>query len=211
MSADPDDPAIVDTEQRLRAIVRAPSGMVVDKELDHIDAFARAFIEHSPFFVMATSGEHGRVDATPRGDPAGFVKVLDERHMLIPERKGNNRVDSMRNIVVNPHVGTIFFIPGRTDTLRVNGRATITSNQQLLAPLAIRDKTPKLSIIVETEEVFFQCAAALNRSKLWEHEAWPDPSVVASLGTAIVEQAKLDDVSARELDEGLEEWNSNPY
>jgi hypothetical protein len=202
---------LVTTEERLREIVRAPRGYVVDKELDHIDRFARAFIEHSPFLVMATSGEEGRIDATPRGDPAGFVRVLDDKRMLIPERQGNNRVDSMRNILVNPHVGTIFFIPGRTDTLRVNGRATITSDRELLAPFAIKNKVPKLGILVEAEEVFFQCAAALNRSRLWHHEEWPDPSVVSTLGTAIVEQTNMTDVTAQELDADLEEWNANPY
>jgi hypothetical protein len=201
---------IVDTEERLRQIVRAPRGYVVDKELDHIDRFARAFIEHSPFFVMATADGQGKLDATPRGDPAGFVQVLEDGRLLLPERQGNNRVDSMRNILANPHVGMIFFIPPRTDTLRVNGRATLTSDPELLAPLAIKGKAPKLAIIVEPEEVFFQCAAALNRSRLWAHEEWPDPSVVATLGTAIVEQTGLE-MTADELDANLEEWNANPY
>lgn len=201
---------VVRTVDELRAIIRAPRGMVVEKELDHIDRFARDFIEHSPFFVLSTSDAEGRLDATPRGDPAGFVQVLDDKRLLIPERSGNNRVDSMLNILANPHVGTIFFIPGRTDTLRVNGRATITSDQELLAPHAIRNRVPKVGIIVEAQEVFFQCAAALNRSKLWAHEDWPDPSVVATLGTALVEQTNVEE-TAEELDKGLEEWNNDPY
>jgi hypothetical protein len=200
----------VRTEERLREIVRAPRGYVVDKELDHIDAFARAFIEHSPFFVMATADADGRLDATPRGDPAGFVQVLADGRLLLPERQGNNRVDSMRNIIENPHVGMIFFIPPRTDTLRVNGRASLTSDAEILGPLAIKGKAPKMGIVVEPEEVFFQCAAALNRSRLWVHEEWQDPSVVATLGTAIVEQTGLE-ISAAELDADLEEWNENPY
>ena len=202
---------VVGTEDELRSIVSAPTGYVVDKELDHIDQFARAFIAHSPFFVLATADADGRLDATPRGDPPGFVHVLDDKHLLIPDRKGNHRVDSMRNILSNPRVGTLFLIPGREDSLRINGRATITSDPDLLAPLEFKGKPPKLGILVEAEEVFFQCAAALNRSHLWKSEHWPDPSSVVSLGTALIEQAKMEGVTAEELDEGLEGWNANPY
>lgn len=208
-STDPRLDHTVGSEDALREIIPAPSGFVLEKELDHLDRFAQAFIALSPMVILATSGADGRADSTPRGDPPGFVQVLDEKHLVIPDRPGNKRLDSMRNILSNPHVGSLFLIPGRGDTLRVNGKASITSDEELLRDFAIRGKVPKVGLLVEVEEVFFHCAAAFKRSQLWNVEHWPDTSALASLGTALVEQTselRAEGVTGAQLDEDLKDW-----
>jgi PPOX class probable FMN-dependent enzyme len=196
-------------EDELREIVGTPGGFVVSKELDHVDRFARAFIEHATLMIMATAGADGRADATPRGGEPGFVQVLDEKRIFIPERKGNKRADSMVNILANPHVGTLIMIPGREDTLRLNGRASITKDPELLQLGAVNGKMPGVGILVEVEEVFFHCAASLRRSRAWDPSRWPDASNVASLGEALKEQTPtdLEDETPEAINEGLEEWN----
>jgi PPOX class probable FMN-dependent enzyme len=158
---------------------------------------------------MATADAGGRADATPRGGDPGFVQVLDEKRIFIPERKGNKRADSMVNILSNPHVGTLIMIPGREDTLRVNGRAFITKDPELLKLGAVNGKLPGVGILVEVQEVFFHCAASLRRSAAWDPSRWPDSSAVASLGEALKEQtpADLEGETREEIDQGLEEWN----
>jgi hypothetical protein len=205
------DVNVISAEDELREVVRAPSGYVVSKEQDRLDSFTRAFIELSPFMVLATSDADGRADSTPRGDPPGFVKVLSDDLLLIPDRKGNNRLDSMRNILTNPHAGTLFMIPGRKESLRVNGRATITRDQSLLEMCELNGRVPKLGILLEVEEVFFQCGASIAHSGAWDPSTWPDTSLLATIGQALKEQAAADlvDVDVEELDQDLEEWNSN--
>ncbi|MGC5198787.1 MSMEG_1061 family FMN-dependent PPOX-type flavoprotein, partial [Aphanothece microscopica] len=136
------------------------------KQLDHIDEFARLFIGRSPFLVMATAGEAGDCDASPRGDAPGFVMVLDEKRLLIPDRPGNNRVDSLQNLTRNPRIGLLFFVPGVLETLRVNGRVAMVSDTALLERLAAHERLPKSAIEVTVEEVFFHCGKALKRSAL---------------------------------------------
>src|SRR5205814_4961602 len=135
------------------------------KERGVLDEQCRAFIARSPFLLLATSGASGRCDVSPKGDPPGFVVVLDEHRLAIPDRLGNKRLDGMRNILENPHVGLIFLIPGREETLRVNGRASIVRDVELLTRLAAQGKLPQLAIAVETEEVFFHCPKAFRRSE----------------------------------------------
>src|SRR5881296_1888868 len=135
---------IVTSEQDLREIVGVPSPRAIQKERPTLDSHCRAFIARSPFLLMATSGRDGRCDVSPKGDVPGFVLVLDERRLVIPDRPGNKRLDGMRNILENPHVGLIFLIPGREETLRVNGRAWIVRDEEILAKLSARDKLPQL-------------------------------------------------------------------
>ncbi len=149
----------------LRRIYPEPKGGPVDKQMASLEKHSRRFIELSPFLVLATAG-----DASPKGDPPGFVKVIDDKTILIPDRRGNNRLDSMQNIVDDPQVGVLFFVPGLNETLRVNGRAEITADEALLAPLAVKGKAPKTGILVHIEEVFMHCAKALIRSQLWNPE-----------------------------------------
>ncbi|PYM94217.1 MAG: phosphohydrolase, partial [Candidatus Rokuibacteriota bacterium] len=161
-----------------------------------------------PFLLLATASASGRCDVSPKGDAPGFVHVLDERRLVIPDRPGNKRLDGMRNILENPHVGLIFLIPGREETLRVNGRAWIVRDEEILAKLSARDKLPQLAIAVETEEVFFHCPKAFRRSKLWEPASWPDRDALPTMACVLYEKlqpvGKTLEEYLRESEEGLQ-------
>jgi uncharacterized protein len=172
---------VVASEQELRDLYGQPGERAVAKEQPVLNEDCRAFIAHSPFLVLGTAGADGRCDVSPKGDAPGFVHVLDEHHLVIPDRLGNNRLDGMRNVVENPHVGLIFFIPGREDTLRVNGRARIVRDEALLDRLAVAGKRPVTALLVEVEQCFMHCARAFKRAGLWEPERWPDGSGVRSM------------------------------
>jgi PPOX class probable FMN-dependent enzyme len=193
----------VDDAAQLRALVGEESLVVQKKVLDRLDTFCRDFIALSPFLVLATADREGGVDASPRGDGPGFVEVLDERTLLIPDRRGNNRIDSFRNVLSSPGVGLVFFVPGIPETLRVNGRARMTTDAALLEPLAMQEKAPKLGLIVEVDEAYFHCGKALLRSKLWAQEAQVERSSFPTLGRIVAEQTKA--VDAAEADANLEE------
>ena len=171
----------VSSERELRELYGHPGERAVAKEQPVIDEHCREFIAHAPFLVMGTAGADGRCDVSPKGDAPGFVQVLDEHHLVIPDRLGNNRLDGMCNVVENGHVGLIFFIPGREDTLRVNGRATIARDEALLDRLAVGGKRPVTALVVEVEQCFLHCARAFKRSGLWQPERWPDASSVPSM------------------------------
>ena len=171
----------IDSTAALRALYGQPGERAVAKEQARLDEHTRAFIAHSPFLVLGTAGADGRCDVSPKGDAPGFVHVLDDQHLAIPDRLGNNRLDGLRNVVENPHVGLIFFIPGREDTLRVNGRATISREAALLERLAVNGKPPQTVLVVEVEQAFMHCTRAFKRAGLWNHERWPDASAVPSM------------------------------
>ena len=175
------------TEPELRARFAAPSRLATLKQLDHLDANCRRFIELSPFLCLATARPGGLADNSPRGDAPGFVQVVDERTLLIPDRPGNNRLDSMANIVANPNVGLLFFIPGVTETLRVNGRARIITDPDLLARFEVRGRAPKAAIQVEVAEAFLHCSKALIRARLWEADARIERKVLPTLGRMIAD------------------------
>lgn len=164
------DPHQIRSLDELEALFDTPGEAAIKKEVDHLVPVYRRLIEASPFYVMATEGAGG-LDCSPRGDPAGFVKVLDERHIALPERRGNNRVDSLRNLVEDPRIGLLFLIPGKGETLRVNGRARITTDPALMEKTSMRGKPPQCVIVVEIETVFFQCARALLRARLWDADS----------------------------------------
>jgi len=176
------------TKPDLRALFGAPSELAVKKELPRLDRHARAFIALSPFVVVASADAAGRCDATPRGDAPGFVEVLDDGRLLVPDRRGNNRIDTFQNIAENPHVGLIFMVPGINETLRVNGAASITTEPALLEPLAVQGKMPKAALLVTPEEVYFHCGKALIRSDLWNAEKKVPRSAFPTLGKIIADQ-----------------------
>ncbi len=174
--------AITD-EAALRAVIGGePQAVVASKISDRLNGLTRQFVERAPFVCLATSAPDGSCDVSPRGDPAGFVRILDERTLLLPERPGNRIADSLRNILVNPHVGLLFVIPGVGDTFRVNGRATLTDDAELLASSAVDGKAPKLGILVEVDEAYTQCSKAFIRSDLWNPELQIDRSELPSAG-----------------------------
>jgi uncharacterized protein len=187
----------------LERLYGAPSGAAVEKELDHIHPHYRTLIASSPFVVLATSGPEG-LDISPRGDGAGFVAVEDEKTLLIPDRRGNNRVDSLRNIISNPHVALLFLIPGVGETLRVNGRAMISTAPTLLERFSVGGKLPRSVIVVSVDTVFFQCSRAVFRAKLWDPARQIDRSTLPSLGTMIADISRSR-IDAQKYDSGLYE------
>ncbi|MBI4194235.1 MAG: pyridoxamine 5'-phosphate oxidase family protein [Betaproteobacteria bacterium] len=187
----------------LERLYGAASGAAVEKEIDYLHPHYRTLIAASPFFVLATSGPDG-VDASPRGDAAGFVVVEDEKTLLIPDRRGNNRVDSLRNIISNPHVALLFLIPGVGETLRVNGRALISTAPALLERFSVDGKLPRSVIVVSVDTVFFQCARAVFRARLWDPAQHIDRKSLPSLGT-ILEDISQSRIEAATYDSGLYE------
>jgi uncharacterized protein len=179
---------IVTTEQQLRDVLGRPGKRALLKDQGRLDEHFRAFIASSPFLLLATSNATGQCDVSPKGDEPGFVKVLDETHLAVPDRIGNNRLDGMRNILENGHVGLIFLIPGREDTLRVNGRAWIVQDDDLLDHMIVRGKRPPFAIGVEVEEAFMHCPRAFMRAGLWKPESWPDPNAVPSMSRMLWDQ-----------------------
>lgn len=165
---------IVSSKTRLREIIKAPDTLVLDKVIDRMDIHVRTFIAHCPYVVISTADADGRCDASPRGGEPGFIKIIDERRFLIPESIGNRRADSISNILDNPFVGMLFLIPGYEETLRVNGRATITEDRGLLSECSVNGRTPDIGIGVTIDDCYLHCAKASIRSSLWNPMGWPD-------------------------------------
>ena len=162
---------VIQNETALREIIGgSPTDVVVSKIADHLNALTRQFIERSPFLCVATSRPDGGLDVSPRGDPAGFVRILDERTLLIPDRPGNRIADTLTNLLADPRIALLFLIPGVGDSFRVNGRARIVEDPELLAASEVNGKIPKLGIVVDIEEAYTQCSKALIRSDLWNSE-----------------------------------------
>ncbi len=175
----------------LRAHMGAMTPLSERKVLPALDHHCRTFIALSPFLVLASADRDGRADASPRGDPPGFVQVLDDRTLLLPDRPGNNRVDSFANILTSPGVGLIFFVPGIDETLRVNGTARLSTDGDALAGSSVAGKMPRTGLVVTISEVFFHCAKALRRARLWDPAAQVERSSFPSLGRIIAEQTRL--------------------
>ncbi len=171
----------IDSEEALRALYGPAGEASLTKEVPSLTPEYRALVEASPFCVLATSGPEG-LDATPRGDPPGFLRVLDEKTLLIPDRRGNNRIDSLLNIVRDPRVALLILVPGVSETLRVNGRGRITTDPALLEPAAMDGKVPVTGLVITVESVYFQCAKALVRSRLWDPAAQRDRSELPTPG-----------------------------
>jgi PPOX class probable FMN-dependent enzyme len=196
---------LVTSVRELQDLLGEPSELAIRKELSALDEHFRTFIARSPFLLLASAGASGRCDVSPKGDAPGFVRVLDDKHLVIPDRPGNRRFDGMRNILENPHVGLIFLIPGREDTLRVNGRAWITRDPELLEAVTAMGKRPPLAIGVEVEQCFLHCAKAFKRSHLWQPEHWPDAATVPSPARMYWDQAKPTGKSVEDVERDLQE------
>jgi PPOX class probable FMN-dependent enzyme len=172
----------IDSIEMLESVYQLPPGeRSIWKEIDHINELYRQFIEASPFLVLATSGEQG-VDCSPRGDPPGFVRVATPRCIQIPDRKGNNRLDSMRNIVVNPNVGIIFLIPNVGETIRVSGKAEILVDDELCDSFSVNGKPASSVLSITVEKAYYQCQKALVRSKLWDSQSYVERAELPSAG-----------------------------
>ena len=171
----------IDTVEQLEAIYGTPVETSLAKEIDHITPQYRALIEASPFVALATAGPEG-LDCSPRGDMAGFVRIHDENTVMIPDRRGNNRVDSLRNIVRDPRVALLFLLPGSGSTLRINGRAHLSVEPELLESFAVDGKAPRSVVVIEVETIYFQCARAIIRSELWNPDRFIDPATLPTPG-----------------------------
>lgn len=194
----------IDDAQILRDAVGEVTPLAKDKELPALDEHCRRFIQLSPFLCLGTADAEGNADVSPRGDPPGFVAVLDAMTLLIPERPGNRRIDSMTNIVKNPKVGILFMVPGIEEVLRVNGRASVVNDPALLAPLAVTGKIPALGIRVDIDEVFFHCAKAIKRSKLWDPSLAIERNDFPTYGQIIRDQ-RMPEKSAEEVEAAIQD------
>ena len=195
----------VTNDAELREVYRPPAPRAAQKVLDRLDVHCRNFIELSPFCVLSSSNADGQADASPRGDPPGFVKVLDEKTLLLPDRPGNNQVDSLQNVVQNPGVGLLFFVPGMNETLRVKGKAEITTDPALLEPLTVGRRVPLSGLKVVVEEAFLHCGRALIRSRIWDADAQIDRSSYPTYGQVLADQ--IAGADAREIDADEDEAN----
>ena len=183
--------AEIASPEALRTLYRPPSERAVKKQLDHLDVHCRRYVSLSPFLVLASADAEGRVDASPRGGEPGFVKAPDERTLLIPDSPGNNRFDSLQNLLGRPGVGLLFLIPGVDETLRVNGIAALRTDEALLDLCASERHRPPLVIAVEVGEAYLHCAKALMRSNLWDPAARQDRSALPSMGQLLKDQIGL--------------------
>jgi hypothetical protein len=182
----PDVRSDIQTESDLLALFEAPREASLVKELDHIDDNYAAWIRASPFFMLATAGAEG-LDASPRGDPPGFVEVLDPKTLIVPERRGNNRIDSLRNLLVDNRVALLFLLPGLGETLRVNGRARINADPETLARFTLQGRAPKVVLVVTVEAAYFQCSRAIVRSDLWSSTKHIDRSSLPTPGKILAD------------------------
>lgn len=199
---------ILTTEQDLRAIMGTPSTRAVMKVQNSLDAHTRAFIAQSPFLLLATSDTDGHCDVSPKGDAPGFVQIIDDRRLVIPERPGNKRLDGMLNVLANGHVGLIFMVPGREETLRVNGKAWITRDPALLTRCVAQGKAPLVAIGVEIEQCFLHCPKAFIRSRLWNQQAWPAADALPSMACVLYDQIRPGDATLQDYERSIEEGNT---
>ena len=190
--APPDDPTLLQSEEDLRTVYRPPSQRSLDKEIDHLDDHCRDFVAHSPIVVLATVGADGVVDVSPKGGTPGFVAVLDDHRLAVPDMSGNNRLDSMRNIVGDGAVALLFLVPGVDETMRINGRASVTTDPDVLDRCPVGGLRPNVAIVVEVATAFIHCAKALRRGSIWQPEAWPDTTDMASPACMLRDHIGLD-------------------
>jgi uncharacterized protein len=186
-------------EADLRAVIGTPSEIVVQKISDRLNALTRQFVERSPFVCVATASPVGGLDVSPRGDPAGFVRILDERTLLMPDRPGNRIADTLTNLLADPRIALLFVIPGVGDTFRVNGRAQVVDDPELLEPCAVEGKAPSLGLLITIEEAYTQCSKAFVRSDLWNSDKYVDRAELPSAG-AIMRSLTDPDFDADQYD-----------
>ena len=195
---------VIIEEAELRGIFGQPSERALNKQIDRLDVHCRAIIKKCPFILLGTSNTEGRCDVSPKGDYPGFVRVLDDRTIAIPDLPGNNRLDTLRNMIANPQVGLIFMIPGMNKTLRINGKIQLVRDAELLESMAYEGKSPKLAIVVHVQEVFTHCPKAFLRSKLWSDEFRIDRSELPSFAEILKDHTGLVDCDVEELQKELD-------
>jgi PPOX class probable FMN-dependent enzyme len=194
---------VITSEEQLRDIFGWPAERAVKKELQQLDEHCRAIIEKSPFVLFASS-DGTKCDVSPKGDGPGFVQVLDDKTVAIPDLPGNSRLDTLSNFIANPQVGMLFMVPGMNETLRINGRVTLVRDAELLESMSVGGKLPKLAIVVHVEEVFTHCPKAFIRSSLWNHETWSDRSEIASYAEILRDHVGMENCDLDELEKELE-------
>ena len=182
---------IIATEEGLAEIIGRPGPRVLAKVIDRLDGICRAFIARSPFVIIASHDAEGRTDVSPKGDPPGFVHVLDDRTLAIPERPGNRRADTFHNVLQQSRVGLIFLVPGKAETLRISGTARVVHDASLCERMAVAGRVPVLALVVTLEEAFMHCTKCMVRSRLWQPDTW-NPEGLASIGEAMVVHGRLD-------------------
>tara|TARA_B100000902_G_scaffold193429_1_gene184861 strand:- start:9955 stop:10605 length:651 start_codon:yes stop_codon:yes gene_type:complete len=196
---------VLKSENQLLDLYHAPTEVVLNKETSIFDKGCKDFIEVSTFVLMGTVGANGKLDVSPRGGPPGFIKVLDESHLAIPDLNGNNRLDSIRNIINQGNIGLLFIIPGLGETLRVNGKACVTTENSILEIFTEEVKKPKTAIVVEIETGFIHCAKSFMRGGLWNPETWEESDCRPSAGQILVDHSGLnDELTGEELEKILE-------
>jgi PPOX class probable FMN-dependent enzyme len=183
---------VINSLEEIRSHIGEPVPPVLAKVMDHIDPVSQAIIEKSPFIIVASATPDGYPDLSPKGDPVGFVKVLDEKYLAIPDRPGNKRVDTFRNLLQNPYLAILFMIPGKGETLRITGQARIVRDLPLRESMAIAGRVPEFAIVMLVERVLIHCPKCVVRARLWQPEQWPDSSNTAGIAEALIAHAKLD-------------------
>jgi hypothetical protein len=199
----------IDSEPQLRGLYQEPMELALLKQLDRLDEHCRNFLAHSPFAVIASTRPGRGTDVSPRGDAPGFARVLDANTIAIPDRPGNNRLDTMSNIVADAEVGLLFFIPGIDETLRINGTARLSRDPELLAAGAVNGREPRMIVLVSVREAFLHCGKALKRSRLWHDDYRIEKKNFPSLGRMIVEQTKPKAITVEQADAVVEEGYVN--
>ena len=194
----------IENREELRALYKSPGDGAVRKELPRLDGHCRSFIAKSPFVLIGSSDGNGNADVTPKGDRPGFAAILDDNNIAIPDRPGNNRLDTLENIIVNPAVGLLFLIPGMNETLRINGHARITADPALRERLAVDGKPPISVVVIAVKAAYMHCAKAFMRSELWKPESWLDRAALPTLGEILRDQLALAQ-SAEATDKWLDE------
>lgn len=203
---------VVTTVEELRALMGEPSELALRKDIGRLDEHCRAFIARSPFVLVATSDRSGRCDVSPKGDAPGFVEVLDERHLVIPDRPGNKRYDGIRNLIENPGIGLLFLLPRSEETLRVNGRAQVVRDPEVLARFTVQGKLPQLAIAVEVQESFLHCAKCVKRSGLWDLDKWPDLTGMPSAAQMLHDHARPTNMTVEGMQQRLQDgYRKNLY
>lgn len=195
----------ITTADELEQLQGTPGRVAQHKVIHHLDQHCLQFIEHSPFAVISTSNKNGCCDTSPRGDAPGFAMILNNTTLILPERTGNRRMDSLRNLLENPHIGVLFMIPGVEETLRINGKASITKSPSVLEKLEAKGHVPNLAIVITVEECFIHCAKAFKRSHLWNPEQWPSIDKLPAPAKMIAAHTKLDDVDEASIQASLTE------
>ena len=196
---------IVKSEEEIRELIGYPSEVVKRKAIARLDGHCRRFIALSPLLFIATADEQGHCDVSPRGDAPGSVLVLDDRRLVIPERPGNRRIDSLRNILSNPKIGLIFVIPGLEETLRVNGRAYVIKDDEILDRMQVGNKKPVLGIGVEAEECYIHCAKAFKRSGVWDPASWPAADALPSIAAILCDHVQSPAFTVETIAQGLKD------